>query len=378
MEQKKIYLSGKISGDPNFKEKFAQKEKELTEQGHLVFNPAKHPDMFTWEQFMELDLKALGNCDSIYLLNDWKDSRGAKIEYDEAVRLGKEVIFEDKSKSINIRKTEPSSVINSSLSPSQQLESVIRLAFSNINLKPDDIHIISERLKKGLLEEEHIASKRKPEFLYFSELARNESRVEISTPITNADYFTEITGIPLKYKDSVNVSLDIHILYDLNEKTDDFVWSHNGIKFTLGRFENSSNGMSSNLVNKKECSKETAEKAFLQAEKFIKDKTGLSVKDYIQKEKKGIYHDFICNLKDFLPSDFTNKQLLSISRKILKSYNEGEKSNLNTVLFNKFLNAKENKEQVLVEGLTKDIKSLGVIKSKSHKNLKDINYTRER
>ena len=93
---KKIYLSGKISGDPNFKEKFAQKAKELTDQGHLVFNPALHPDMFTWEQFMELDLKALANCDSIYLLDDWKDSRGAKIEYDEALRLGKEVLFEEK------------------------------------------------------------------------------------------------------------------------------------------------------------------------------------------------------------------------------------------------------------------------------------------
>lgn len=93
---KKIYLSGKISGDPNFKEKFAQKAKELTDQGHLVFNPALHPDMFTWEQFMELDLKALANCDSIYLLDDWKDSRGAKIEYDEALRLGKEILFEEK------------------------------------------------------------------------------------------------------------------------------------------------------------------------------------------------------------------------------------------------------------------------------------------
>ncbi len=94
--KKKIYLSGKISGDPNFKEKFAQKEKELTEMGYHVFNPATHPDMFTWEQFMELDLKALGHCDAIYLLDDWKDSRGAKIEYDEAVKLGKEVLFEEK------------------------------------------------------------------------------------------------------------------------------------------------------------------------------------------------------------------------------------------------------------------------------------------
>ena len=103
---KKIYLSGKISGDPNFKEKFAQKAKELTDQGHLVFNPALHPDMFTWEQFMELDLKALANCDSIYLLDDWKDSRGAKIEYDEALRLGKEILFEEKRNIDNSIKAE--------------------------------------------------------------------------------------------------------------------------------------------------------------------------------------------------------------------------------------------------------------------------------
>ena len=108
---KKIYLSGKISGDPDFKEKFALKEKELTEQGHLVFNPALHPDMFTWEQFMELDLKALGNCDAIYLLEDWKDSRGAKIEYDEAVKLGKEIIFENKlEQNIDVKKESPSDI----------------------------------------------------------------------------------------------------------------------------------------------------------------------------------------------------------------------------------------------------------------------------
>ena len=108
---KKIYLSGKISGDPDFKEKFALKEKELTETGHLVFNPALHPDMFTWEQFMELDLKALGNCDAIYLLEDWKDSRGAKIEYDEAVKLGKEIIFENKlEQNIDVKKESPSDI----------------------------------------------------------------------------------------------------------------------------------------------------------------------------------------------------------------------------------------------------------------------------
>ena len=96
--QKKIYLSGKISGDPDFKRKFEEKARELTELGYQVFNPAVHPDIFTWEQFMELDLLALSHCDSIYLLDDWKDSRGAQMEYDQALRLGKEIMFDSEHK----------------------------------------------------------------------------------------------------------------------------------------------------------------------------------------------------------------------------------------------------------------------------------------
>lgn len=107
MEAKRLYLSGKISGDENFMQKFAGKEKELTEKGFLVFNPAKHPNMFSWEDFMELDLLALKKCDSVYFMSDWKDSRGAKIEYEEAVRLGKEIFFEEKEREVKHSKVIP-------------------------------------------------------------------------------------------------------------------------------------------------------------------------------------------------------------------------------------------------------------------------------
>lgn len=96
---KNIYLSGKITGDPEFREKFARKAEELTKQGWRVFNPAVHPDMFSWEHFMELDLLALSKCDAIFLLPDWKESRGAKMELDEAKRLGKRIIYDDLARS---------------------------------------------------------------------------------------------------------------------------------------------------------------------------------------------------------------------------------------------------------------------------------------
>lgn len=100
--QKNIYISGKITGVENFAEIFASKEQELTQQGHNVFNPAKHPDMFSWQQFMELDLKALSFCDSIYMMNGWETSRGAKLELEEAKKLGLEIIYESPEQNISI------------------------------------------------------------------------------------------------------------------------------------------------------------------------------------------------------------------------------------------------------------------------------------
>ena len=95
MEPKKIYLSGKITGDDNYAETFENKAAELTEQGALVFNPAVHPNMFTHGQFMELDLLALSFCNSIYMMKNWRDSKGAKMEFEEAKVLGLPVEFEE-------------------------------------------------------------------------------------------------------------------------------------------------------------------------------------------------------------------------------------------------------------------------------------------
>ncbi len=96
MEKRKIYLSGKITGDEGFAEKFKAKEEELSARGDYVFNPALHPDMFTHGQFMQIDLLALSFCDSIYLMDNWRDSKGAKMEFEQARVLGLPCEFEEK------------------------------------------------------------------------------------------------------------------------------------------------------------------------------------------------------------------------------------------------------------------------------------------
>ena len=98
----KVYLSGKITGDAGYRQKFEAVQNELTSYGYVVFNPAVLPDGFEYEDYMSLDLLILSRCDAIYLLRDWKNSPGAKRELEEAKRLGLQILDED---SIKIRRT---------------------------------------------------------------------------------------------------------------------------------------------------------------------------------------------------------------------------------------------------------------------------------
>jgi hypothetical protein len=80
-----VYISGKISG-LDYKHalnNFNNAEKKLNEQGYNVINPMRavpfDPDK-EWIDYMELDLDLMVNCDAIFLMPNWKDSTGARIE----------------------------------------------------------------------------------------------------------------------------------------------------------------------------------------------------------------------------------------------------------------------------------------------------------
>ena len=94
----KIYISGAISGTTDFMERFARAERELTEKGWSVVNPAKVnaqlPKDTTHEEYMKISLCMLDMCDSIYMLKGWEDSKGARLEYNYAVENNYKIIFE--------------------------------------------------------------------------------------------------------------------------------------------------------------------------------------------------------------------------------------------------------------------------------------------
>jgi hypothetical protein len=85
----KLYIGGKITGDKNYQEKFADAEKCLIDAGYEVVNPAKLCGTDTrWFAAMRICVKAMMDCEGVAMLDDWDESKGAKIECFLALDVG--------------------------------------------------------------------------------------------------------------------------------------------------------------------------------------------------------------------------------------------------------------------------------------------------
>lgn len=97
----KVYISGKISGleEKEYKNNFNSAELYLTGLGYDVVNPVAYDTIpnGTWKDYMRRDLKLLLDCDYIYLLDNWTESTGAKVEYRLARDIGIEWLRLDES-----------------------------------------------------------------------------------------------------------------------------------------------------------------------------------------------------------------------------------------------------------------------------------------
>ena len=80
------------------KPKFDRAKAVLESKGYEVLSPADlgAEESFEWHDYMRVDVALLAMCDSIYLLDDWRDSKGARAELDVARALKLEVGFQDK------------------------------------------------------------------------------------------------------------------------------------------------------------------------------------------------------------------------------------------------------------------------------------------
>lgn len=95
MNRGRVYISGPITGiDFGNRFAFSCARNALELCGYEVVDPSevKLDDEATWTDYMRADLKLLLDCDFIYMLDGWEDSKGARIERELAENLGIEEI----------------------------------------------------------------------------------------------------------------------------------------------------------------------------------------------------------------------------------------------------------------------------------------------
>lgn len=83
----KIYIAGKITDNPNYKEQFEAVQKALEQEGHAVMNPAILPPGFEHHEYMKICYAMIDACDAVYFLDTWEDSKGAKMEMEYVARF---------------------------------------------------------------------------------------------------------------------------------------------------------------------------------------------------------------------------------------------------------------------------------------------------
>tara|TARA_R110000782_G_scaffold102791_7_gene190229 strand:+ start:10203 stop:10538 length:336 start_codon:yes stop_codon:yes gene_type:complete len=92
-----VYLSGAISNrtPAEAKAHFKEVQNQLTGAGYTVVNPMVI-ETNDWFEGMKQCIKKLVDCNYVFMLNGWQDSRGALIERTLAMELNIPVVYEDK------------------------------------------------------------------------------------------------------------------------------------------------------------------------------------------------------------------------------------------------------------------------------------------
>ena len=98
----RIYISGKITGLPPEEalDNFMKAERKIREKGYDTINPmvvvAPVPGM-EWKTYMGIAYAILHDksIDAVYMLRNWKRSKGACIEWGWAKAAGIQVFYQD-------------------------------------------------------------------------------------------------------------------------------------------------------------------------------------------------------------------------------------------------------------------------------------------
>jgi len=92
----RVYISGQITNNPNYKQEFDQAEAWTKKEGFEVINPAALDAVIRFnashEEYMKICLPLLDLADAIYMIDGWRGSTGACIEHGYALAKDKIII----------------------------------------------------------------------------------------------------------------------------------------------------------------------------------------------------------------------------------------------------------------------------------------------
>lgn len=101
MSKRSIYVAGPIGRTTDFHERFAQGSLEVRLLGHDPVNPLEvnpgvsaDPSPEGWLKVIRADIHTLIECDGLYALRGWENSKGARLEHLIADGLGLEIIYQ--------------------------------------------------------------------------------------------------------------------------------------------------------------------------------------------------------------------------------------------------------------------------------------------
>ena len=97
----KIYVAGKITGlsRREVEGKFLATAETLRKEEHDVFLPSVLPlyESVPHEDYMHICYAMIDICDAVYMLSDWQQSKGARMELQYAADWHKEILYQDES-----------------------------------------------------------------------------------------------------------------------------------------------------------------------------------------------------------------------------------------------------------------------------------------
>ena len=95
----KVYISGAITGTSDYMVRFLKAEEKREKGGSTAINPAKVnamlPKSTTHEEYMRVSLALMDNSDAVYVLKNWKRSKGVAIELEYARKKKMPIFYEE-------------------------------------------------------------------------------------------------------------------------------------------------------------------------------------------------------------------------------------------------------------------------------------------